>query len=253
MEYHSTAHSLKPTPRPVLLCCTLLCCAALCSARPLARASETSHATSRRACFDSFELELDIGPPRRAVANRRRRRRRQFDSGQVESSRCIDTTNTTFAYPPSHSNSNPYRPPTNPLTHPVLLSTTWTATCNRFTSGRTFILVVFPTSSEASDPSPARIRAQSIVRYRLCAPTARGNPPTLNCNWTCRVSLVSTGKPTAKHLKVGTPGTDVAFDRSTSTQSTSGLASALFNLSPANSPPCCIADLCHSGETAAPF
>lgn len=39
------------------------------------------------------------------------------------------------------------------------------------------------------------------------------------------------GKPTAKHPKVGTPGTDVVFDCSTSTQSTSGIASALFNVS----------------------
>ena len=231
MEYHSTAHSLNPTPGQPSFAVLCLCCAALCSARPLARASKTSHATSRRACFVSFELELDIDS---SETRRRKSPSPPAAAGSigVRSSQAdaYDTTKIAFTYPPSHSNSNPYRLPINPLAHPRPLvyeldfTLTWTAPCNRFTSGRKFILVVF-TSSEASVTLPLSIQAQSNRPISIVhPPTARGTPPTPKCNSTCRGRLVSTGKPTAKHPKVGTPGTNVAFGRSTSTQSITGLA-----------------------------
>lgn len=179
------------------------------SARPSARASETSHATSRRACFVSSELELlhrrllDAPSPIAAAAAASSIRAR---SSQADA---YDTTETTYTYPPSHSNSNPYRLPIAPPDEsrpPVFepdFATAWIPPCNRFTSGRTSVLVVL--FWQALKPATRRPRDFERPQSSDIDCTSR-RPGGLRPRRTATALVVSvwppsTAKPTAKRPK----------------------------------------------------
>lgn len=185
MEYHSTknAHSLKLEPghfssAALVLGAALVLCSSLSTSsrdRPRPRPRPRTHEPPRLLRLFTSSSSTST-PPRRASASLIRPRSSQADA--------YDTAEATHTCPPSHNNSNPYRPPISPLKHPDLLPTNLPSQRPRPHTATDSLLGATSspslpsaslTSSEASDAPPAGTRAQSNHPISIVRPDGQGN------------------------------------------------------------------------------